>query len=98
MRSRANRKLAQWSPAKRRVVFQVVLDEGGGVAESADAASRLMQEHWGPISGDATPIDDEAARTLLSLVQQWRGVISLPDSGSFSYMLAHTMGSECSCA
>lgn len=89
IRARANRKLASWSPSRRRILTQVVVDADGNTAESAEAAEGLMFDDWGPIFSDDTPIDLAASEWL----QQWVGDIALPDLETFTRMVHRTASS-----
>lgn len=93
LRSRATRRLAQWAPARRRLVTQIVLRLDGNIAADSEEAHELMRAHWSPISGNASPIDDGAADLLLRKVQRWVGDLALPSIADFQRMVERTTSS-----
>lgn len=91
VKARAHRRLASWSPTRRRLVTQIVLDPDGNAA--LDEREDLMFEHWGPIFSADGPTDDDATRWLLEHVPRWAGEIALPDFDSFARMVHSTAAS-----
>lgn len=92
-RARASRRLASWSPSRRQLLSQVVLDPVGEPAATDEAAERLMLDHWGRVFSNNSATDPEAVAWLLSFVQKWEGDIRLPDYGDFVRMVTRTASS-----
>lgn len=89
-RARSSRRLASWSPSRRQLFSQVILDPDGEPAFSDDAAERLMFDHWGPVFSNESATDPAAVEWLLTHVQRWEGDLRLPEFDDFVRMVTRT--------
>lgn len=66
LRAQVERQMREWSPARRRLVVQTIIDgDGTTLLSTADELQRL-ETHWGRVFGAEWHPEDAAARRLLA--------------------------------
>lgn len=65
VRARFSRRMAAWSPSRRRLTSLVVLDGDGHPCPTVEASGRSLAAHWGPVFDVGRDVDATAAERFL---------------------------------